>query len=154
MVTSSNMNDTLVREPTDWKNLPILELWIPSQFTDFSFLYGSPRTRSNWELWGFNRRGHLALPSPPPLRKNSPKNQTSQKRKRQNKRVIERILTCSMLILFLVQKSFLKNLSSKIKLIWSNMLFWLKLDIFIHPPPLPYSFNEENSGKFENYKFG
>ena len=22
------------------------------------------------------------------------------------------------------------------------------------PPPLPYSFNEENSGKFENYKFG
>ena len=25
---------------------------------------------------------------------------------------------------------------------------------FYTPPPLPYSFNEENSGKFENYKFG
>ena len=26
--------------------------------------------------------------------------------------------------------------------------------ILYHPPPPPHSFNEENSGKFENHKFG
>ena len=56
--------------------------------------------------------------------------------------------------LILSSKIFFEKSEFENQLIWSNMLFWLKLDIFIHPLPLPYSFNEENSGKFENYKFG
>ena len=59
-----------------------------------------------------------------------------------------------MLILFLVQKSFLKkNLSSTNQINLIKYAPMTEIQTILNPPP-PHSFNEENSDKFENHKFG
>ena len=55
----------------------------------------------------------------------------------------------------LAQKSFLKKKSE-----FENQINLIKyapmteIQTILTPPPLPHSFNEENSAKFENHKFG